>query len=79
MALKTLRCCGDASSPEHRSALMAIHPLTPPKIKFITACSGGCRPSVRRLVVGLEASFGAVRGPFLPALAMVVMVVVCVL
>ena len=32
MALKTLRCCGDASSPEQRSALRAIHPITSPKL-----------------------------------------------
>jgi hypothetical protein len=31
MALKTLRCCGDASSPEQRSALRGIHSLNPPK------------------------------------------------
>ena len=62
MALKLLRCCGDASSPEQRSALRAIHPLTPPKI--ITTCSGGCRTSIRCVVVGLEASFGAVGGHF---------------
>ena len=76
MALKTLKCCGNASLPEQRSALMDIHHLTPPKIK--TACLGGCPPSVRCTVVGLEASFGALE-PFPPALAMVVMVVVCVL
>ena len=73
MALKTVRCCNNASLPEQRSALRAIHPLTPPKI--ITACSGGCCPSVQRILAGLEAG---VRGPFLPALAMAVTVVVCV-
>ncbi len=30
MALKMLLCCGDASSPEQRSALKAIDTLTPP-------------------------------------------------
>jgi hypothetical protein len=31
MALKTLRCCGDSSLPEQRSALRAINTLNPPK------------------------------------------------
>ncbi len=31
MALKTLQSCGDASLPEQRSALRAIHTLNPPK------------------------------------------------
>jgi hypothetical protein len=31
MALKTLRCCGDSSSPEQRSTLRAINTLNPPK------------------------------------------------
>jgi hypothetical protein len=30
MALKTLQCCGNASLPEQRSALRAIHTLYPP-------------------------------------------------
>ena len=62
MALKTLKCCGNASSPEQRRAWMAVHPLSPPKI--ITACSGGCRPSIRCIVAGLEASFGVLGGHF---------------
>ncbi len=44
------------------SALMAIHPLIPPKI--ITACSGGCRPSIWCVVAGLEASFGVLGDHF---------------
>jgi hypothetical protein len=39
---ETLRYCGNASLPEQRSTLRAIHPLTPPK--DITACLGGCCP-----------------------------------
>jgi hypothetical protein len=77
MALKTLRCCGDASSPEQRSALMAVYPLTPPKI--ITACLGGHRPSIKHVVAWLEAFIWGIRGSFLLAPAMVVTVVVCVL
>jgi hypothetical protein len=30
-AIKTLQWCGNASSPEQRSALRAIHTLTPPQ------------------------------------------------
>jgi hypothetical protein len=44
MALTTLRCYGDASSPEQRSALRAIHPLNNPNI--ISACPGDRRPSI---------------------------------
>ncbi len=73
MALKTLRCCGDASSPEQRSALRAIHTLNPPpKI----------HPQAWRVVTHpFDASAQAqglmwgARGPFLPAAAMFVMVV----
>jgi hypothetical protein len=60
MTLKTFQCCGDASSPEQKSALRAIHPLTPPKI--IIACSGFFQPSVRCIVAGLDASFWALGG-----------------
>jgi hypothetical protein len=31
MALKTLQCCGDASSPKQRSTLRGVHTLNPPK------------------------------------------------
>jgi hypothetical protein len=44
MALITLRCYGDASSPEQRSSLRAIQPLNTPNV--ISACSGDHRPSI---------------------------------
>ncbi len=62
MALKTLQCCGDASLLDQRSALRAICPLTP--LKIITACLGGCCPSIQRINVGIEASFGVLGGHF---------------
>ncbi len=73
MALKTLRCCGDSSSPEQRSALRAINTLKPPP-KYIRKL-GGLSPihlTCRRGVQGLM--WGA-RGPFPLDAAMVVAVV----
>jgi hypothetical protein len=73
MALKTLRCCGDLSSPEQRSALRAINTLNPPK-NYIRKL-GGLSPihSTRRR--GAQGLMCGARGPFPPAAAMVVAVV----
>jgi hypothetical protein len=73
MALKTLRCCGDSSSPEQRSALRAINTLNPPK-SYIRKLEGllPIHLTHRRGAQGLM--WGA-RGPFPPAAAMVVAVV----
>jgi hypothetical protein len=76
MALKALLCFGGDDSPQHRSVLRAIHtPSTAPKI--ISACSGGCRPSIQCFGVGQKASCGALGGHFCqqrPWSAMVVLV-----
>jgi hypothetical protein len=74
MALKTLRCCGDSSLPEQRSTLRAINTLNPPK-EYIRKL-GGLSPihlMRRRGAQGLM--WSATRGPFPPAAAMVVAVV----
>jgi hypothetical protein len=73
MALKTLRCCGDSSLPEQRSALRAINTLNQPK-EYIRKL-GGLSPihSTRRR--GAQGLMWGARGPFLPAAAMVVAVV----
>ena len=72
MALKTLQCCGDASLLEQRSALRAIHTLDPPKLHPLAwgvvahpfgVLARSTRPHLGR------------RGPFLPAAAMIVVVV----
>jgi hypothetical protein len=60
VALKTLRCCGDSSSPEQRSTLRGIHTLNPPKTT--SAISGGCRPSIRSVSAERKASCGALGG-----------------
>jgi hypothetical protein len=73
MVLKTLRCCGDSSSPEQRSALRSINTPDPPK-KYICKL-GRLSPihSMRwRRAQGL---MWGTRGAFLPAAAMVVAVV----
>jgi hypothetical protein len=62
MALITLRCYGDASSPEQRSALRDIHPLNTPNI--ISACSGYHRPSIWRVGTRRNALCGALGGHF---------------
>ncbi len=73
MALKTLQCCGNSSLPEQRSALRAINTLNPPK-EYIHKLGGSlpirltCRGGVQGLMWGA-------RGPFPPAAAMVVVVV----
>ncbi len=73
MALKTLQCCGNASSQEQKSALSSIHTLNPPPRihpqawRVVTHPFGvsvrSARPHVGR------------RGPFLPVAAMIVVVV----
>ncbi len=73
MALKTLRCCGDSSSPEQRSTLRAVNTRNPPK-EYIRKL-GRLSPihsMHQRRAQGLM--WGA-RGPFPPAAAMVVAVV----
>jgi hypothetical protein len=73
MALKTLRCCGDASSPEQRSALRAIHTLNPPP-KYIHKL-GGLLPIHSMHRRGAQGLMWGARGPFPPAAAMDVAVV----
>jgi hypothetical protein len=62
MAIKVLPCSGNDASPQHRSVLRAIHPLTPPKI--ITACSGDLPPSSDDDGAGRKASCGVQGGHF---------------
>ena len=73
MALKTLRCCGGASSPEQRSVLRAINPTTPHK-KHIRLLGGlsPIDPTRRRARLCLAL---VSRGPFPPAAVMVGLVV----
>ncbi len=73
MALKTLRCCGDSSSPEQRSALRAINTLNPPK-EYIRKL-GGLLPIHLMHRRGAQGLMWGARGPFLPAAALVVAVV----
>jgi hypothetical protein len=73
MALKTLRCCGDASLPEQRSALRAIHTLNPP-IKYIPKL-GGLSPIHSRRRGDAQGLMWGAWGQFPPAAAMVVAVV----
>ncbi len=73
MALKTLRCYGNASLPEQRSALRAISTLNPP-MKYIRKL-GGLSPIHSRHRHGAQGFVWGAWGPFLPAAAMVVAVV----
>jgi hypothetical protein len=73
MALKTLRCCGDSSSPEQKSALRAINTLNPPK-EYIRKL-GGLLPIHLTHWRGAQGLMWGARGPFPPAAAMVVVVV----
>jgi hypothetical protein len=57
MALKTLRCCGNASSREQKSALSTIHTLNPPP-QNTSASLEGCRPSIWCVHADHKASFG---------------------
>ncbi len=72
MALKTLRCCGNSSSPEQRSALRAINTLKPPK-NYIRKL-GGVSPIHSTCRRGAQGLMWGARGLFLPAAAMVVAV-----
>ncbi len=73
MALKTLQCCGNSSSPEQRSALRAINTLNPPK--EYTRKRGGLSPIHSTHQGGAQDLMWGARGPFPPAAAMVVAVV----
>jgi hypothetical protein len=73
MALKTLRCCGDSSSPEQRSALRALNTLTPPQ-NYIRKL-GGLSSIHLMHQRGAQGLIWGARGPFPPAAAMVVAVV----
>ncbi len=73
MALKTLRCCGDSSSPEQRSTFRAINTLNPPK--EYTRKLGGSSPIHSTHQRGVQGLMWGNRGPFLPLAAMVVVVV----
>ena len=69
MALKTLRCCGDSSSPEQRSALRTINTLNPPK-KYIRLL-GGLSPIHSMCRRGAQGLMWGTSGLFLPAVVMV--------
>jgi hypothetical protein len=73
MALKTLQCCDYTSLLEQRGALRAIHTLNNPK--NYTHLLGGLSAihSMRRR--GAQGLMWGARGPFPPAVAMVVAVV----
>jgi hypothetical protein len=73
MVLKTLRCCGNSSSPEQRSALRAINTLNPPK-KYIRKL-GRLLSIYSKHWHGVQGLTWIARGPFQPAAAMVVAVV----
>ena len=73
MALKTIQCCGNASSPEQRSALRAINTLNPPK-KYIRKLRG-LSPIHSKRQCGAQGLMWGARGPFPPAAAMVEVVV----
>jgi hypothetical protein len=73
MALKTLRCCSNSSSPEQRSALRAINTLTPPKNYNRTL--GGLSPIHLTHRCGAQGLMWGARGAFPLAAAMVVAVV----
>jgi hypothetical protein len=73
MAIKTLRCCGNSSSPEQRNALRAINTLNPSK-EYIRKL-GGLLPIHSMHRCRARGLMWGARGPFLPAAAMVVAVV----
>jgi hypothetical protein len=74
MALKTLRCCVNALSPEQRSALRVIHTITPPPKKNICKL-GGLSPILLKHQRGAQDIMWGARGPFLPMAAIIVAVV----
>jgi hypothetical protein len=73
MALKTLQCCGNASLLEHRSALRVINTLNLPR-KYIHRL-GGLSTIHLKYRRGEQGLMWGTRGPFQPAVAMVVAVV----
>jgi hypothetical protein len=73
MALKTLRCCGNLSSPEQRSTLRAINTLNPPP-KY-TRKHGRLPFIYLKHQRGAQGLMWGSRGQFLPAAALVVAVV----
>jgi hypothetical protein len=73
VALKTLLCCGDASLPEQRSTLRAIHTINPPP-KYICKL-GGLLSIHSKRQHGAQGLMWGTRGPFPPVAAMVVVVV----
>jgi hypothetical protein len=73
MALKTLQCCGDSSSPEQRSSLKAINTLNHTK-KYILKL-GRLSSIYSKRWRGAQGLMWGIRGPFLLVAAMVVGVV----
>jgi hypothetical protein len=73
MALKILRCCGNTSLLEQRSALRAIYPLSNPK--NYTWLLGGLSAIHLVLWCGVQGLMWGSRGSFLPVAAMYVEVV----
>ncbi len=75
MALKAPLCSSNDVLPQHWSVLRAKHALNNPK--NIPVCSGGCRPSIRRVGMERKVSCGVLGGHFCrqrPWSAMVVLV-----
>jgi hypothetical protein len=73
MALKTLQCCGNTSSLEQRGASRAIHTLTP--LQNYNRLLGGLLAIYLMHQCGAQGLVWGARGPFPPAAAMVVVVV----
>jgi hypothetical protein len=76
MALKTLQCCGDTSLLEQRSTSRAVHTLNNPK--NYTHLLWGLSAIHSTHQRGAQGLTWGIRGPFLPAAAMVVVVVMTV-
>jgi hypothetical protein len=77
MALKTLQCCGDASSLGQRSALRAIHTINSPQNNIHKL--RGLLPIHSMHWHGAQGLMWGARGAFPPAAAMVVAVVMPIL
>ena len=73
MALKALLCSGNDALPQHWSVLRAIHTLNSPK-NYIPLL-GGLLPIHSTHRRGVKGRVWGARGPFPPAVAMVVAVV----
>jgi hypothetical protein len=73
MALKTLRCCDDASLPKQRGVSRAIHTLNNPKNYTRLLRGLSAIHSMRRR--GAQGLMWGARGPFPPTAAMVVAIV----